>query len=426
MTQRSAFQIQLLEKLGAPLLRAVSEVALSQEQAGNGQKHEAERVAELLGKTVQISIGLAGSMDIKDADGDSVRLALAAMAGPLIAAQYRATARVPGDGDIKRMIKALEAVLTFSDNFAPAADNTMRLENMAPGAVPADEGQVSIQYVGALVPVISAVASFPFGRAENKLVQEVADRLVQRSVQMGRSLLGDGVDEQTLKRSELQLLKALADIYVECHQAETRRLMTMDDAARARVAEQAGGMLSMEPVWEAFERRAGMMEVLGKSAAPEAVAARDIQSQPQPQSMGQGGVDNPAAPFIEQPQQPPSYQAEPAQPQSASPLAMFAKKDSAPPQEAPVQNYQQPAQSEMPQVHVPQYQEPEYQQPSYVQADAPQQTTQQPAGASPFSSFAPQDGGAEAGGSDNGGSYNPMSFFKQGDGGNAGDEQGER
>ena len=77
MSQRSAFQVQILEKLGAPLMGAVAEVAARQRKDGEDtQKQEAERLAELLAKTVQVSVGLAGSMDLKDTDGqaDSARL----------------------------------------------------------------------------------------------------------------------------------------------------------------------------------------------------------------------------------------------------------------------------------------------------------------------------------------------------------------
>lgn len=272
MTQRSDFQIQILEKLGAPLMAAAGGVSARQKPDGGADfLQEAERVAELLNKSVQVSIGLAASMDIKAADSqsDAVRLALAALAAPLIAEQYRLSGRVPGDNEIKRMIKALEAVLTFSDNFAPAAENTARLEAMSPGSA-ADETQIAIQYVGALVPVVNAIAAFPFGRQESQLAQDVTARLVKKAAAVRESLSGGGGSEKESKLAELGILKALAVLYVECHREETARLLAMDEQARAASAEKAGGMLPMDSVWSAFDTRAGMVEVIGKNVFPGA------------------------------------------------------------------------------------------------------------------------------------------------------------
>ncbi len=282
MSQRSAFQVQILSRLGAPLMTAVGEVAARQRKDGEDtQKQEAERLAELLGKAVQVSVSLAGIMDLKDSDGqaDSTRLALAALAGPLVAGQYRLTAKVPGDAEIKRMIKALEAVLTFSDNFTPAAENTARLASMAPGAL-ADENQIHIQYVNALVPVVNVIAAFPFGRPETRLVQEVAGQLVGRAQDICKSFM-NGAAEKDMKQAELAILAALAALYVECHQEEKNRLMALGEQARAKTAEASGGVLPVDPVWKAFEIRAGMVELLAKSAVSAASSAAKAPAPPQ-------------------------------------------------------------------------------------------------------------------------------------------------
>lgn len=284
MSQRSAFQVQILEKLGAPLMAAVGEIAARQRRDGEDTlKQEAERLAELLGRAVQVSVSLAGVMDLREADGqsDSIRLALAALAGPLIAGHYRLTGKVPGDNDLKRMVKALEAVLTFSDNFAPAAENTARLANIAPGTALADENQIYIQYVNALVPVVNVVAAFPFGRPETKLLQEVADRLVRRAQDICKGVM-NGAAEQQVKRAELGILSALATLYVECHEAEMNRLMALDEQARAKAAEAAGGALPTDPVWAAFEIRAAMVDLIGKSAISAAKTAGTVAPKPAP------------------------------------------------------------------------------------------------------------------------------------------------
>lgn len=288
MTQRALFQTKVLEKIGAPLITAVAEVAAR--QGGNAEtKAEALRVAELVARTVHLGLGLAGSMDLRSGEdqGDSIRLALTALAGPLVANHYTITGKAPDEAGVKRIVTALEAVLTFADKFTPAADHIMRLDALDT----ADIDQIHIQYVGALVPVVNAVAAFPFGQPEKKLLQDVTGRLVDKSRALAQSLLGGGADPKTASRAELHLLRALADVYAQCHGAETVRLMAMDDAAMNKEAQAHGGVLPLDPVWRMFETRAAMMEVLGKSVIPTRGAATGTGGGP---AVGLGSTANPS------------------------------------------------------------------------------------------------------------------------------------
>ena len=280
MTKRAELQTRILEKIGAPLMMAIGEVAQRQSLQGGPQgaapaaataagdmAAEATRMAELLSRTVQVGIGLAGSMDLQNdaTQGDSIRLALMAVAGPLVANQYLLSGRVPGEAEVKRMASALEAVLIFADNFSPAAENVMRLEALAPGAGPADSDQVHIQYVSALVPVVNVIAAFPFGRSEKVLLQEVTGTLVKRARAMNAALSQDPASPAAFSRAELSLLQTLAMLYAQAHNMETFRLMAMDEQSRSRVMQAQGGVLSMEPVWALFETRAAMLGILTKA-----------------------------------------------------------------------------------------------------------------------------------------------------------------
>ena len=97
MNQRAAYLLQILEKIGAPLTSAVAEGTLSDADA-------AKAVAALLGKTVQASIDLGQVMDVNPAEAqdDSLRVALAGLAGPLVAEAYRKKGASPEDAEIKR------------------------------------------------------------------------------------------------------------------------------------------------------------------------------------------------------------------------------------------------------------------------------------------------------------------------------------
>lgn len=327
MTQRSALQMQVFEKLGAPILAAIGEVAARGEGgAPDDPRAEARRVALMLGKAVQASIALSNAMDLKDDDGqaDSIRLALASLSGSLIAGSYRLTGRVPEDAEIGRIVSALEAVLSFADNFSPAADTMGRLRALEPGAVPYDDNQVAVLYFNRMVPVVDAVAAFSFGRPEKKLVQEIAGRLNRRAGEMREALSGPAADPRAARQEELTLLAALVDIYHGCHRAETLRLMAMDDAARMDAARSNGGVLSMDPVWDAFEMRVAMLEALGAGVAADGPASSSPFA-PAPQTPAQAPpVFAPpreaAAPPA--PAQPVQESAPPAAP-SGNPMSFF-------------------------------------------------------------------------------------------------------
>jgi hypothetical protein len=259
MSQRFEFLLKVLENIGAPLMAAINDNAARVPDDATPVR-DAERMAELLGRCVQISVALSGSMDMREGagGGDSVRVALAALAARLLGGHYKQTGKMPGDNDIKRLTTALEAVLTFSDNFTPAADNIARLENMAPGM--ADENQVNIQYINMFVPLVVSVMRFPFGQPEKKLVQDVAGRLIDTAAAL-RGRLQDGSPEaKGSKQAELQLLQGLISLYVSCHDAETDRLAADDRAG--------GSTGSIDNVWNAFDTGLAMLELLSENAVP--------------------------------------------------------------------------------------------------------------------------------------------------------------
>lgn len=254
MDSRSQFILQLFEKLGAPLLRAInSHAASAPDQSG---EKDAQVIAALLSETVKISIAVAQAMNLKpnDGDADAIRVTLASMAGGLVADAYAQSGRLPTDADARRIVQSLESVLAFSDNFAPAAEHAPRLMTLAGTAPFFDPMQANLYAMNALVPAIAAIAEFPFGQSETKLAQDVAARLSASSQTLRKNTAGISADGADAKMAELVLLQSLAQIYACAHRAETARLKTLSEEAR--------GPLSLDPVWALFDRQLGMLEVL--------------------------------------------------------------------------------------------------------------------------------------------------------------------
>lgn len=326
MNQRATLTIQILEKLGAPALAAIDSVAARQAYRAPGAPAAeplpvtayAEKTAELLGKSVQAGVSLSKSLDLQGLSGpqgEALNLAVTAVAASLIAGHYRHTEKMPDDNDLRRLLGALEAAISFGDNFAATPENEQRLAAVSMDVQATDEDQIHIQHINAMVPVINAVAAFSFGEPEKKLVQDIAVRLAETAAGLRAALAPEA---QAVKRAELALLRGLALIYVDCHEAEKTRLMALDEAART----QALAAVSLTPVWAAFDTRVAILHMIGETlsgghaVAPAAASAPAAVSAPAAQAAPAAANPSPFASFVKQPAQdaPP-----PAQPVAAAP-----------------------------------------------------------------------------------------------------------
>ena len=259
-----------------------------------GEK-DVQAMASLLSESVKISISLSQAMNLKpeDGDADAIRVSLATLAGGLVADSYKQTGRVPGENDVRRISKALESVIVFADNFAPAAEHAQRLKTLDASPPFIDPVQTTLYSIHALTPAIGAIAEFSFGQAEPRLIQDVSDRLGAKAKELLNTLAGGGD-----AMSELVILQALGQIYAGAHRAETRRLKEKGDDG-------------IDAVWASFDKQVAMLTVLLGPASGGSTA-----------SSGGGGV-KPAveAPVQEAPPAVPPAAAPPAAPAAAAPPA---------------------------------------------------------------------------------------------------------
>ncbi len=366
MEKRTEFVLQILEKIGTPLLSAILAVPKDQIGPEAASKTEAETIAALLGKTVHLSIELSKILDIDSAGekADAVRLAAAGLASPIIARQYLAGAGKLNDQDAAKLVEALNAVLSFSENYLPAEEHEIRLQQIVPEGIPGDSYQINIQFLNAFMPTIQAIAAFPYGQPEKKLVQEVSARLTQKAMDL-REKHFPNLSANEQKLVELSFLRPLAGLYADCHNMEMRRLMALDEAARNQLIENNGGKMPMDGVWNALDIRMEMLEALAQNMAPDANAANAAQASG---SQGSGGAA---------PQQPPP------QPQPP-PSAAAAAEQAAPPPVNPPPAQEPPAQEQAPPQEAPPAAEPQQ----------PAEPPAKPAGGNPMAMFAkPKAGG---------------------------------
>lgn len=283
MNHRADYLLQVLEKIGAPLMASVIEAQARAPGREPAQQlhNEAQKIAELLAKTVQASIEMGNSLDLGPMGDltDSIRIALTGLASPLVAGSFRLHGKAPGDPEMKRMIAALQAVLTFAENFEANTENADRLRNIQADGGKADAAQEAVQYINAYLPVVNAIAAFSFGQNEQKLIMEAASRISVAAKMLQQKLFANlGAED---KRFELGVLSALGNIYAACHRAETARVQAMNDDQRVQM--QADGTSSSDIVWKNFEIRAAMIEQLARGIALPAGKTNGSSAGRQPQ-----------------------------------------------------------------------------------------------------------------------------------------------
>lgn len=296
MMKRALLQAEILEKLGAPLAAAVGEVAARGGQEASSPREEAQKTAALLGKAVQLGTMIATKANVKGGDesADSVRAALTALAGRLVADYYRRTARMPEEGDLQKIASSLEATLAFSDNFVASAETVARISQMSAGTVYADENQLLTQFASALTPVINAAATFPFGQPEAALVQKVAERLTEKAGTLIRKMRPekDAPRPDTASLSELTILQALVSIYVACHYEGIEHMKKHNALSSG-----AAPADPMAHVWDMFEKRVAMMDMLAQYIVQDrsGAAASPPPAESVTPSVLQGGGDSPSS-----------------------------------------------------------------------------------------------------------------------------------
>ena len=355
MNARTAYLIQIIEKIGRPLLDAVS-----QKSGEAASSNEAQHMAELLSKTVKLSIDLGKMIEIEKSEpeqSDSLRIALAGLASPIIADQYRNLSKTPSDADLQKLSSALEAVMTFSDNFTPTKENADRLKNLNANGLPSDAHQINIQYIQAFTSVAHIIASFPFGQAEKKMVQEAAEKITGKAKEITSNVFGTDISEDDKKLAELALVKSLAEMYTLCHKAEMDKLMAIQEPdANSQIN-------ALKTLWDGFDARAIMLETLAVNLVPKSASSGASAS-------GSGPATSAPAQQQQQPSAPP-VAPPPIQPPPIQP----------PPQESG----QEPATSP---IAPPPTEAPPETPPAQQQTAPPPQAAQAPAGGNPMSMFA--------------------------------------
>jgi hypothetical protein len=239
-------------QLGLPLLQAVSDEQ-NRQKTGEGQALNLDALGPLVENTIMLSAKLAAQAGASDDQVDAwVRWALVGAAAQVVGASFKTSGRLMTEEE--------------ADNIAAIA---IGLQDKFKAQIP--QGQETVantvatfraKMLEAMVPVVSAVAQYSFGRSEHALLAEVAERLIKTSDQVTRALAPTGASPEEWRLLCWNVLKASGQIYAESHFAEADRLLYMDPDERAAYFAQHGQIVPMQQVWQAFNQRMAMLATL--------------------------------------------------------------------------------------------------------------------------------------------------------------------
>lgn len=343
MDKKHQIFLQVFEKLGTPLVAAVNEVT-ARSGGKTTEKEDAEKLAQLLTAVTKASIELSEKSDLtqSDADKDDLRLGLTSVVTPLVAGLYQMSGKIPAGADAQRFSEAFQALASYADNFVSIKDAANRIKQMEQGQFFADENQIRLQTLNALVPIVNSVVAFPFGEQPGKLIRKVTDRLLADAREIQGDIMSD-LPKGEKEHAQLSLLKGLVVIYAQSHFSEMARIVSSQDQQKRE-----GSGMTMEPVWKAYDARVDMLKVLAAALSDQELgagqpapqqAAQELpaqqtaqqqqppQTQPQTQPLAQEETQppSPTPPSTPQPQEAPAQSASSG---GGSPMSFFAKKKS--------------------------------------------------------------------------------------------------
>ena len=246
--------------LATPILNAVAETggpnAGDPDRPEKTPENNAAIFGELLQNVGDLSKQVANQMGFDDSHKyDGVRWEVSKVMAQLVASYFRATA-------LPMPAARAEELLPIMQSAAPMVPEIMDVTAPQP---PTETMLPQVRAINHMIPVLSAISRFAFGRPEAEVMAEIAEKLLNKNQELVNSLVPDDVTPAERKQFEDGILEALGKIYAESHYAEMDRLLDMPPEERAKYVQSYNNKPPMEPVWQAFDLRVEMLTALIKN-----------------------------------------------------------------------------------------------------------------------------------------------------------------
>lgn len=267
--------------LATPILNAVAETGGPNADDPNRPEKTPENNAAIFGELLQnvgdLSKQVAQQLGYdENAKYDGVRWEISKIMAQLVASYFRATAGPMPAAKAEELLPIMQSATPM----VPEIMDVTRPQS------PTDTILPQARAINHMIPVLSAIARFAFGRPEGEVMAEIAEKLLDKTQDLVRDFVPSDTSDSGKKQFEDGILEALGKIYAESHYAEMDRLLDMPPEERAKYVQSYNNKPPMEPVWQAFDLRIGMLTALIKSVAIPDGSQLDL---PEDDNTGGGG-----------------------------------------------------------------------------------------------------------------------------------------
>jgi hypothetical protein len=267
--------------LATPILNAVAETggpnAADPDRPEKTPENNAAIFGELLKNVADLSAQVTQQLGFDDnVQFDGVRWELSKIMAQLVASYFRATAGPMPAARAEELLPIMQSAAPMVPEIVDVTAPKSAAEQVLP----------QVRAINHMIPVLSAIARFAFGRPEGEVMAEVAAKLLDKNHQLVQSLLPSEVTESERLQFEDGLLEALGKIYAESHYAEMDRLLDLPPEERAKYVQSYNNKPPMEPVWQAFDLRVTMLSAMVDAIQIPAGSSLDL---PEDEGGGSGG-----------------------------------------------------------------------------------------------------------------------------------------
>ncbi len=245
--KRTELLAGIMQDIGLPLLLSMIDV-----DPNKSQDENVIDISKLLGSTLLTSETITRSLQVGEDEEDLDYLFRSTgFAAQIMAGLHRATKKMPSEKDIKRTVSSTTTLLAFSEHYKPGDTPEIEGSEMSDLLKKKLETNIDLRFLTVFIPVANVISEFSFGQTENKMIQDVSEKLKDHAVEHRKRILGNTLSLKEEKEAELIILESLANIYVGCHKAELLRVTSLKDSAKA--AEKSDAQI--QNIWDAFEQR---------------------------------------------------------------------------------------------------------------------------------------------------------------------------
>lgn len=267
--EQSTFLSSIMPEIGLPLVRTIIENCPSSDEQTITQEME-----KLLAQTIRNNDYIKDALGINDKshENSDLYLMLSSLSSKIIASHYKRTKTPPTDKNLKQITGAINALLTFSENYTPIISLMDAYPENANKPSLSPKHTTDLIYISIFLPLINAVSTFSFGLNPSRMIQNVSEKMNIRTAQIRSHLLGDSLNDNDRKTAEIRIIKTLIDLYSSCYMQEIDRITKLSQPEQHA----QDNTQQIEHIWALFENRVSLLFGLAQEKSNVETPEEDV------------------------------------------------------------------------------------------------------------------------------------------------------